>query len=109
MNTNSFRHTSTSDGVVVITHADTDSGFALARTLLAAGRRVVVTAHTPSSLARILLGQSCDQIIAIGADFDDPAQRAGVLQRAGDRLGPIAAVIDGRQDQTADRGLAVAS
>ncbi|TRW76971.1 SDR family oxidoreductase [Mycolicibacterium sp. 018/SC-01/001] len=108
MNSNIFEH-SARRGVVVITHADTDSGRALALKLLADGRQVAVTASTPASLSRILLGQSADQIMAIGADIDDPAQRAAVLKRVQDRLGPIAEVIDGRRYPPIAGDLPVAS
>ncbi|MBI3216511.1 MAG: SDR family NAD(P)-dependent oxidoreductase [Mycobacterium sp.] len=83
--------------VILITHADTDTGYTIARELLAAGHRVAVTARNPGSLSRILLGQKADRVIAVAADIDDAAQRAGILRRAHARFGlPVTRVIDGR-------------
>lgn len=85
------------DEIIVITHADTDNGFALAGELLAAGHRIAVTARHPASLSRILLGQSADRLIAIAADIDDSAQLDGVLRRTRARFGaPVTRIIDGR-------------
>jgi hypothetical protein len=87
--------------VILVTHADSDTGLAIARELLAAGHRVVVTAHHPLSLSRILLGQSAAQVIAIAADIDDAAQRDALLRTAHAKFGaPITRIVDGR-DRTA--------
>ncbi len=69
--------------VVLITHADSDVGYYLARELLAGGNRVVAVAGCSSSLTRILLGQSASHVVAITADVDDDAQWARLLERAG--------------------------
>lgn len=85
------------DDVILITHADTDSGFSLAQRLLATGHRVAVTAANPTSLSRILLGQNADRVIAIAADIDDRDQRIGVLGRVRARFGgPVTRIVDGR-------------
>jgi len=99
---NAFRgHTrdSADHEVILITHADTDSGFTAARALLAAGKRVVVTARSPTSLSRILLGQRVDHVLAIAADCDDATQLESVLRRAETRLGVVTQVIDGCRSQ----------
>lgn len=90
------------DDVVLIIHADCDAGYELARELLASGRRAVVTARHATSLTRVLLGTSASQVLAIAADVDDPTQRARLMQRAAERFGHIAWVLDGRQ-RTAGR------
>ena len=82
--------------VVVITHADTDRGYALACRLIADGVRVVVTARYTAALTRILLGHSVDQVMGIAADVDDESQLATVLSRAESRLGRVTAIVDGR-------------
>ena len=88
------------DEIILITHADSDNGFAIARRLLAAGHGVVVTAHHPVALSRILLGQSADRVIAIAADFDDDAQRDDLLCSARAKFGaPVTRTIDGRDPQ----------
>ncbi len=85
------------DEIILITHADSDNGTAIAHDLLAAGHRVVVTAHHPVSLSRILLGQNADRVLAIAADIDDDAQRDGLLRSAHAKFGaPVARTIDGR-------------
>jgi NAD(P)-dependent dehydrogenase (short-subunit alcohol dehydrogenase family) len=102
MSNNTFRgHTrdSADHEVILITHAGTDSGFTAARALLAAGKRVVVTARSPSSLSRILLGRRADHVLAIAADCDDAAQLDSVLRRAEARLGVVTQVIDGCRNQ----------
>lgn len=85
----------TREGVVLITDADSDAGCQRARTLVADGFRVVVTAKHASRLTRILLGQNADQVIAIAADLADPIQRSHLLERAGIRLGRIRWILDG--------------
>ncbi len=82
--------------VVLITHADSDTGYRCARKLLAGGHRVAITAEHASRLTRILLGQPADQVFAIAADLSDPQQYARVIQRTEDRLGRIALTVDGR-------------
>jgi NAD(P)-dependent dehydrogenase (short-subunit alcohol dehydrogenase family) len=85
------------EDVILITHADTDTGFLLARRLLATGHRVVVTAPNPTSLSRILLGESADRVIAIAADMEDRDQRIGTFRRVQARFAsPVTQVIDGR-------------
>jgi hypothetical protein len=84
------------DEAVLIIHADCDTGYVLARDLLASGRRAVVTARHVTALTRILLGRSASEVMAIAADVDDPAQRARLIQRAEARFGHIAWVVDGR-------------
>jgi NAD(P)-dependent dehydrogenase (short-subunit alcohol dehydrogenase family) len=84
--------------VVLITHADSDAGYYLARKLLAAGNRVVAVARYPSPLTHILLGQSASQVVAIAADIDDGAQWARLLERAQARLGSVTIVVDGQDD-----------
>lgn len=105
MSDNAFRghiRDSTDHEVILITHADTDSGFTAARALLAAGKRVVVTARSPSSLSRILLGQQVDHVLAIAADCDDAAQLESVKRRAETRLGVVTQVIDGCRSQLSE-------
>lgn len=83
--------------IILITHAETDTGYALARELLAAGHRIAVTARHPASLSRILLGQSADRVIAIAGDIDNRAQLDGILLRARSRFdAPVTRIIDGR-------------
>lgn len=83
--------------IILVTHADTDNGFAIARELLTAGYRVAVTAHHPTSLSRILLGQRADQVIAIAGDIDDTTQRERILRRTCAKFdAPVTRIIDGR-------------
>src|SRR5262245_24937842 len=82
------------DDVILITNADCDAGFRLARELIAGGNRVVVTARRPAALTRILFGQSASHVIAIAADVDDAAQRARLLQQAQNRIGCITWTVD---------------
>ncbi|WP_111510140.1 SDR family NAD(P)-dependent oxidoreductase [Mycobacterium kyogaense] len=88
--------TTTGNDVVLVVHADCDAGYELVQELLASGRRVVVTARYAVSLSRILLGKSSADVMAIAADVDEQAQRARLMQRAADRFGHIAWVVDGR-------------
>ena len=89
------------DDIILVTHADTDAGFLLARGLLSAGHRVVVTAHHPASLSRILLGQRANRVIAIAADMEDRDQRISVLRRARARFGsPVTQVRDGQDPES---------
>jgi len=83
------------DDVVLVIHADCDTGYWRARELLASGCRVVVTARQVTALTRILLGERCSQVMAVAADVEDAAQRAQLLQRAQDHLGPLTWVVDG--------------
>lgn len=48
-----MRNSSVSD-VTLVLHAGTDAGFAIARELLGAGRRIVVTSRHAAELTRIL-------------------------------------------------------
>jgi meso-butanediol dehydrogenase/(S,S)-butanediol dehydrogenase/diacetyl reductase len=82
--------------VVVVTHADSDAGCRRARELLARGHRVVVTGAQATRLTRILIGQNADHVLAIAADLSDPRQRARLVERIEDRLGPITWIVDGR-------------
>lgn len=87
----------TTNEIILITHADTDHGFATARELLTAGYRVAVTAQHPASLSRILLGQRADRVMAIAANIDDDQHRDAVLQRVRAEFdAPITRIIDGR-------------
>jgi len=90
--------------VVLITHVDSDAGYYLARKLLAGGNRVVAVARYPSSLTRILLGQSASHVVAIAADVDGGAQWDRLLERAQARLGRVTIVVDGQDDGDASVG-----
>jgi NADP-dependent 3-hydroxy acid dehydrogenase YdfG len=88
-----FRH---DDGVVLITHADSDAGHRRAGALLADGRRVAVTARHVTKLARILTGHSTERVVALAADVDDPTQLEKLLQRTTAKLGAVTWIMDGR-------------
>ncbi|ABM12885.1 MULTISPECIES: SDR family NAD(P)-dependent oxidoreductase [Mycolicibacterium] len=85
------------DGVIVITHAHTDTGYRLAQRLLTIGQRVVVTGRTLSPLARTLHGHSSSDVMAIVADVDDADQWTRLIQLAEQRMGRIVGVLDGRR------------
>jgi NAD(P)-dependent dehydrogenase (short-subunit alcohol dehydrogenase family) len=80
--------------VVLITHADLDAGYRLARELLRSGYRVAVTSPHTTDLTRILHGYSGNQVFAIAAMTDDQRQYAQVLRRVCGRFGHVDSVID---------------
>ena len=84
------------DGVVLLTHADSDAGHQRALALLADGHRVAVTARHPTRLARILAAHSSGQMVALAADIDDPLQFAKLLERTAAKLGEVRWIMDGQ-------------
>lgn len=97
------------NSVVLVTHADCDAGYLLARELLDEGYRVAATATQVSRLSRILLGQKPAQVMAIAADLTDPWQLSLVLQRTAARLGPVEWIVDGRTGSMRDQSLPISA
>lgn len=80
--------------VAVVLDAGTDIGLATARSLLAQGHRVVVTARHAGSLVRITQGVSAEQIYAVAADTSDRRQLDRLLARARARFGRVDMIVD---------------
>lgn len=80
--------------VVLVTHVGTVAGQRIAHDLLARGYRVVVTGRHAAELVEVLHGHSARQVLAIAADFDDPAQVKRVVDRVLQRFGRIDSIID---------------
>jgi NAD(P)-dependent dehydrogenase (short-subunit alcohol dehydrogenase family) len=94
----------TASTVAIVLDGDTDAGYQLARSLMAAGRRVAVVARHPADVVRVMHGQSADRAMAIAADVDDPHQWSRVTERVMDRFGRIDSVVraeDGKLRATA--------
>lgn len=79
--------------VFLVTNAGTESGRRIARDLLLAGHRVVVTDISATSLVRITHGYSSDRVLAIAADTSDSDQVRRLIERAESRLGAIDFVV----------------
>lgn len=79
--------------VAVVLDGDTDAGYRLARSLLAAGRKVAVVTRHPGAGVRVLHGQSADRVMAIAADVTDAAQWARISERVMARFGRIDTVV----------------
>lgn len=73
--------------VVLVCGAGTDRGCALARTLLAAGARVVAVDRQAKDLVRIAHGYRSDRVLLIAADVTDPGQLERLLCHARDHFG----------------------
>lgn len=72
---------------VLVSDAGSDRGYRLARSLLAAGNRVVATDRNPTSLVRIGHGYSSDQLLLVAADATQADQ---VIARARAHFGDVA-------------------
>ncbi|MGB3481421.1 MAG: SDR family NAD(P)-dependent oxidoreductase [Mycobacterium sp.] len=90
----------TAEDVVLVVDADTDQSYEYARALLDRGVRVVVTARTTGSLARILSNQSRNSVFAIAADLRDPWQRRRLCERVVAEFGQVTYVVDGHTGES---------
>jgi NAD(P)-dependent dehydrogenase (short-subunit alcohol dehydrogenase family) len=79
--------------VAVVLDGDTDAGYRLARSLLAAGRKVAVVTRHPGDGVRIMHGQSADRVMTIAADVTDVRQWGRITERVLARLGRIDTVV----------------
>jgi NAD(P)-dependent dehydrogenase (short-subunit alcohol dehydrogenase family) len=79
--------------VTIVLDGDTDAGYRLARSLLAAGRRVAVVARHPADAVKVMHGQSADRVLVIGGDVDDRRQWLRITERVMDRFGRIDDVV----------------
>jgi NAD(P)-dependent dehydrogenase (short-subunit alcohol dehydrogenase family) len=91
----------TTTTVVLVLDGDTDSGYRMARTLLADGCRVAVIGRHPGGVVRVMHGYPADQVFAIAADMTDQRQWNRVTEQVRDRFGRIDTVI--RVEDTALR------
>ena len=72
---------------VVVSEAGSDRGCALARSLLAAGNRVVAIDRSAARLVRLGHGYSSEQLLLIAAD---PSQTEQAIARAHAHFGDVA-------------------
>jgi NAD(P)-dependent dehydrogenase (short-subunit alcohol dehydrogenase family) len=84
---------SPASAVTIVLDGDTDSGYVLARHLLAEGRRVAVVARHAGDAVRVMHGQSFDRLMVIAADVNDQRQWSRVTDRVMDRFGRIDTVV----------------
>jgi NADP-dependent 3-hydroxy acid dehydrogenase YdfG len=91
----------TTTTVVLVLDGDTDSGYWMARKLLADGCRVAVIGRHPGGVVRVMHGYPADQVLAIAADMTDQRQWNRVTEQVRDRFGRIDTVI--RVEDTALR------
>jgi NAD(P)-dependent dehydrogenase (short-subunit alcohol dehydrogenase family) len=79
--------------VFLVTNAATEAGYEIARDLLRAGHRVVVTATHATSLVRIMHGYGTDRVLAIAADTTDLEQVRRLISRAESHFGSLDFVV----------------
>ncbi len=79
--------------VYLVTNAGTDTAHRIARDLLRAGHRVVVTDRHAAALVRILQGHGSDRVLAIAADTTDLAQVQRLIARAETHFGALDFVV----------------
>jgi NAD(P)-dependent dehydrogenase (short-subunit alcohol dehydrogenase family) len=79
--------------VTIVLDGETDAAYRLARSLLAAGRRVAVVARHPADAVRVMHGQSADRVLVIAGDVDDSRQWRRITERVMDRFGRIDTVV----------------
>jgi NAD(P)-dependent dehydrogenase (short-subunit alcohol dehydrogenase family) len=79
--------------VFLVTNAATDAAYEIARDLLRAGHRVVVTATHPTSLVRIMHGYGPDRVLAIATDTTDLEQVRRLISRAESQFGSLDFVV----------------
>ncbi|MCU1701698.1 MAG: hypothetical protein JWR34_7761 [Mycobacterium sp.] len=91
----------TTTTVVLVLDGDTDSGYRMARKLLADGCTVAVIGRHPGGVVRVMHGYPADQVFAIAADMTDQRQWNRVTEQVRDRFGRIDTVI--RVEDTALR------
>ncbi len=75
--------------VVLVLDAGTESGFRLARALLAAGCRVAATDLHAGHLVRIGHGYTSDRLLLLAADTTDADQLERVVSRAHEHFGQL--------------------
>jgi NAD(P)-dependent dehydrogenase (short-subunit alcohol dehydrogenase family) len=85
--------TDTATTVVLVLDGDTDSGYQLARRLLADGRRVAVVGRHPGDVVRVMHGYPADQVMVIAGDTTDQRQWSRITQRVLDRFGRVDTVV----------------
>ena len=79
--------------VTIVLDGETDAGYRLARSLLAAGRRVAVIARHPAGAVGVMHGQSADHVLVIGGDVNDRGQWLRITERVMERFGRIDGVV----------------
>jgi NAD(P)-dependent dehydrogenase (short-subunit alcohol dehydrogenase family) len=79
--------------VFLVTDADTDPACQIARDLLSAGHRVVVTGIHAKPLVRITHGYGTDRVLAIAADTSVLDQVSRLLDRIESHFGGIDFVV----------------
>jgi NAD(P)-dependent dehydrogenase (short-subunit alcohol dehydrogenase family) len=91
----------TTTTVVLVLDGDTDTGYRMARKLLADGCRVAAIGRHPGGVVRVMHGYPADRVLAIAADVTDQRQWSRVTERVIARFGRIDTVI--RAEDTALR------
>jgi NAD(P)-dependent dehydrogenase (short-subunit alcohol dehydrogenase family) len=79
--------------VFLVTNAGTEVAYEIARDLLRAGHRVVITATSATALVRVMHGYGPDQVLAIAADTTDLEQVRRLVSRAESQFGAIDFVV----------------
>jgi NAD(P)-dependent dehydrogenase (short-subunit alcohol dehydrogenase family) len=79
--------------VFLVTNAATEAAYEIARDLLRAGHRVVVTATHATALVRIMHGYGPDRVLAIAADTTDLEQVRRLISRAESQFGSLDFVV----------------
>jgi NAD(P)-dependent dehydrogenase (short-subunit alcohol dehydrogenase family) len=79
--------------VFLVTNAGTEAAYQIARDLLRAGHRVVVTATHATTLVRIMHGYGPDRVLAIAADTTDLEQVRRLVSRAESQFGSLDFVV----------------
>jgi NAD(P)-dependent dehydrogenase (short-subunit alcohol dehydrogenase family) len=79
--------------VFLVTNAGTEVAHEIARDLLRAGHRVVITDTKATALVRIMHGYGTDRVLAIAADTTDLDQVRRLVNRAESQFGRLDFVV----------------